>query len=240
MTDPEPVRIEVTLPRPVGEVWRAFRDPSLIRQWFGWEYDGLDDEIRHAFTDGTIASEAEHTLHIGGHLFTVVELGAQTVVRVTRAAPVESGEAMDWDAWYDDIDEGWLTFLQQLRFALAHHWGADRATVYLSGEAIADPPVPVTAAFGLETVATLGPGARYDAEVAGERLAGEVWFRSEHQLGLTVDAWGPGLLVLAEAPNAARRSASAVLTTYGEPDGDRGSRWRAAWATAYREAPPSG
>ena len=34
---------------------------------------------------------------------------------------------MDWDACYDDVDEGWLPFLQQLRFAMTHHWGDDAA-----------------------------------------------------------------------------------------------------------------
>lgn len=55
-------------------------------------------------------------------------------------------------------------------------------------------------------------GERYAAGlVTGDELAGEVWFRAEHQLGLTVDGWGDGLLVVAEAP----AGTSAVLTTYG-------------------------
>ena len=42
----EPVRIEVTLPRPIAEVWPAFRDPALIRRWHGWDDDDLDAEIQ--------------------------------------------------------------------------------------------------------------------------------------------------------------------------------------------------
>ena len=58
----------MTLPRPIAEVWTAFRDPALIRRWHGWGYDDLDAEIQEIFIDGTIASEDDHTLHIGGPL----------------------------------------------------------------------------------------------------------------------------------------------------------------------------
>lgn len=234
MTD-EPVRIEVTMPRPIAEVWPAFRDPALIRRWHGWDYDDLDAEIRQIFTEGTIASEEDHTLHIGGHLFALEERGAQTVVRVTRTTPLDT-EAMDWDAYYDDIDEGWLSFLQQLRFALTYQWDQDRHTVHLGGEATASQPVAVADALGFGDAAALAPGERYACVVAGEKLEGEVWFRSEHQLGMTVDAWGPGLLLLAEAPNAPVRhgAATATLTTYGDDDGTRADRWHTLWVAHYR------
>ena len=102
---------------------------------------------------------------------------------------------MDWDAWYDDVDEGWLSFLQQLRFALAYQWGEQRATIHVQADQLDGPPAELAA------VADGDPGERYEASVAGEALAGEVWFRSSRQLGLTVDAWGPGLLLFAVAPS---------------------------------------
>ena len=77
----------------------------------------------------------------------------------------------------------------QLRYALQRHPGEDRTTVYLEGPQ----ELPEVGA----------PGERY----AWRGLTGEVWFRSDHQLGLTVDQWGAGLLVLQEG--------SAVLTGYG-------------------------
>ena len=224
----EPIR--VTVPAPVSEVWPALRDPALIRRWHGWEMDGggLDDEIEFIFLKNGIADDERHTLHVGGHLFTLLDDGAQTIVEVTRTTPPDD-DSMDWDAWYDDIDEGWRSFVQQLRFAVAHQWGRDRRTLHLDGESVADPPVSVADALGLEVGAV---GERYQADVAGEHLSGEVWFRSRHQLGLTVDAWGPGLIVLAEAPKSERRNASATLTMY---DGtDRDARWREAWAESYR------
>ncbi len=131
----EPV-ITITLPAPVETVWDAFRNLEQVREWHGWETEGgegsLDDEIRLIYGEGVVASEADRTLHIGGHLFSLVPDGAQTIVRVTRVTPTAAAaEAMDWDAWYDDVDEGWLSFLQQLRFALAAHWGEQRATIHL-------------------------------------------------------------------------------------------------------------
>jgi len=57
----------------------------------------------------------------------------QTVVRLLRAAPEGSDS---WDGVYDDINEGWLTFVQQLRFMLERHPGEERETVHvpLTGE----------------------------------------------------------------------------------------------------------
>jgi len=229
------LRIEVTLPGTVDDVWPAFRDRSVVRQWFGWEYEGLDDEIRTIFVDGTVVEHDGRTLHVGGHRFTFEAQGAQTIVRVTRATPLSS-EGMDWDAYYDDVDEGWLTFLQQLRFAMTHHARAPgehaiapRHTVHLDGTTTSATTAPAALGLGVEGV----PGTAYRATVAGEHLSGTVWFRSPHQLGLTVDAWGPGLLLLADAPNAAGLTASATLTSYGPIDGDRAARWTGAWRAAY-------
>jgi hypothetical protein len=47
-------------------------------------------------------------------------------VRVTRAAPAGS-----WDGVYDEVNEGWLTFFQQLRFYLERNAGRERRTVQI-------------------------------------------------------------------------------------------------------------
>jgi uncharacterized protein YndB with AHSA1/START domain len=224
----EGLRIEVTLPGSVEDVWPAFREPDLLRQWHGWEDPSLDDEIRMIFADGTVVEDDGRTLHVGGHRFTFEPLGAQTIVRVTRATPPSGGD-MDWDAYYDDIDEGWLSFLQQLRFARTYHWHETRHTVHLDGTTTDPTTAPAALGLGVEG----DPGTPYAADVAGEHLTGAVWFRSTHQLGLTVDGWGPGLLVMADAPNAGGLAASATLTTYGPIDGDREARWTRVWRAAY-------
>ena len=83
----EPVLFEVVIAAPADTVWRALRDRSEVRRWFGWDYDGIDDEIEMIFF----------------------------------------GDA----AVDDDVNEGWLTFTQQLRFMLERHPGADRETVHI-------------------------------------------------------------------------------------------------------------
>jgi hypothetical protein len=233
----EPVVIEITLPAPVEAVWEAFREPAVIRRWFGWDYEGLEDEIKMIFVDGTVASEAERTLHIGGHLFALGAQGSQTTVRVTRSAPVDPDDGMDWDAYYDDVDEGWISFLQQLRFVLARHPGDTRRTVYLNGEALGTEPTAAAELLGLGHVGSSGP---YSATTAvGDVLTGEVWFRSERQLGLTVDDWGDGLLLLTQSPSVRppHGAAAVFLCTYGLDPGaateleERWSRW---WAAHYK------
>jgi len=61
-----------------------------------------------------------------------------------------------------------------------------------------------------------------------------VRFRSPLQVGLTVDSWGPGLLIVATAPNSDGHAASVTLSTYGSDAADeREARWRAAWDLTY-------
>ena len=43
------VLVEVTVPAPADAVWAALRDPQKIHQWFGWETEGLKDEIDFIF-----------------------------------------------------------------------------------------------------------------------------------------------------------------------------------------------
>ena len=178
------LRIEVTLPGSVEASGRRSANLAL-RQWHGWRTSARRRD-RMIFVDGTIVEADGRTLHVGGHRFNVEAAGPQTIVRVTRATPPATDE-LDWDAYYDDIDEGWLSFLQQLRFVLTSHWDVPRHTIHLDGTAAEPTTAPV--AMGLDV--TAAPGERYGAEVAGERLTGEVWFRSTHQLGLEAASGAP-------------------------------------------------
>ena len=45
MSMDKPFRVEVSVDAPRDVVWRALTEPERIRHWFGWEYDGLEDEI---------------------------------------------------------------------------------------------------------------------------------------------------------------------------------------------------
>ena len=48
MSMDKPFRVEVTVDAPRDVVWRELTESERIRHWFGWEYDGLDDEIKRS------------------------------------------------------------------------------------------------------------------------------------------------------------------------------------------------
>jgi hypothetical protein len=224
--------IEVTIAAPAETVWQALRDPRLIRRWHGWDFDGLDEEVQSIYLTGVTEDATAHVLEVGGSdRFSLHSSGEGTVVRLTRA-PI--GTFPEWDAYYDDITEGWYTFLHQLRFGLERHGLAERRTVFIEGT-LEEPGVLVDA-LGLREVATLPPGSPYKAETAaGGELSGQVWASSPYQLLLTVDQFGDGLAVLAQQPHAAHRPEGgvlAVLTTYGLDDSaftQVESRWTSWW-----------
>lgn len=231
------IAVETTIAAPFETVWNALRDPVEIRRWHGWEYDGLGEEIDVIYLRDVNADREAGTIEFGdGSRFTVEPRGSGTVVRVTMAAP--AGEAA-WESFYDDIREGWMSFVMQLRFALERHPGEDRRTLQLDG---AGAPPADPAAIGLDDARA--PGERYAGETAwGERWAGEVLFSSDHQTGLTVDGYGPGLVILHAKPPATRPphgGGMAIVTTYGLDDDDFAAlerRWTSWWREHY---PPAG
>jgi len=233
MTDTKnaPVTIEVTIAAPVETVWQSLRDPAWIRRWHGWHFDGLDEEVEYIYGSKATESTEPYVLDVdGGDRFVLSEQAGGTLVRITRAAP---GGNLEWDAYYDDITEGWTSFLQQLRFALERQPGRERRTLFLS----ADGAGPGKASFDLDTPV---PGERYDVGGQGGPVdSGEVWFVSAHQLGLTLDDLGPGLVVAGAkpvSPTSPNGGAMAIVSTYGLDDRafsavrDRWSRW---WSSTY-------
>lgn len=104
------------------EAWRHLREPELIGRWFGWDYDGLEEEIELIFMQGVEAGEHEIRWADGDRI-ELSPQGDRTVMRIHR----EPQQA------YDPIAEGWISFAQQLRFALEHHPGEPRRTVHLTG-----------------------------------------------------------------------------------------------------------
>jgi uncharacterized protein YndB with AHSA1/START domain len=247
MTTPEPTKptsrvvVDVTIAAPIERVWQALRDPALLAQWFGWDYDKLAEEIDGYFLGGAVEVEPGRRLDLGGDVFELEVAGSGTRVRLVRAEPPASDT---WDGVYDDVDEGWITFVAQLAFWLEAQHGADRAvtprrTLYLAGHREqADGPTLVAAA-GLAAIQPLAVGDRYETTVVtGDVLAGTIRFRTAHQVGLSVDAWGPGLLVLAgrpPSPKSPHGGGFALLTTFGADNAEL-ARLSQAWSTAWGAA----
>lgn len=204
--------VELRIAAPAHRVWNALREPAEIKRWFGWEHPGLDAEVEFIFQTDAAVIEEGRSLRLAGvdTTFTVSTLGAGALLRLTKP-----GEAA---ATYDEVEAGWLTFLQQLRFALERHPGEERRTVYL-------PPAPRALPDVITHVAAEPTGTRYELSLA-EKISGELWFASDDQLGLTIDEAGDGLLIVARNPEGA--TSSAILTTYGLDD-DAFEWLRARW-----------
>ena len=90
----DPVIVEIEIAAPVDAVWRALRDTTEIRRWFGWEYEGLEEEIRYIFEQESTADDEAHVLDGGpGGRIALEALGERTVVRVTGRRPRAAGTA---------------------------------------------------------------------------------------------------------------------------------------------------
>ncbi|MFK3979845.1 SRPBCC domain-containing protein [Micromonospora sp. NPDC050397] len=115
---------------PRDEVWRALTMPDRIREWFGWPYDGLDQEIQQIFVDGARPVPPDRIELEGGQEIQLEDDGQRTIVRVVLATPPDD---KGWAGVYDVIEEGWTAFLEQLRFYLERHADGQRQAVYLTG-----------------------------------------------------------------------------------------------------------
>ena len=228
--------IEVTIAAPADEVWRSLRDRERIAQWFGWEYDSLVAEIELIFFTYGRADDAARTLSFRkGDRIEVEPHGAGCVLRIVRPAPTADH---DWEDIFEDVTQGWIAFVLQLRFALERHATDKRRTLFLSGSPQAANRLLAARALGLP--ATGAPGTAYAITASmGDALAGRIWHRGRHQLALTVDGLGDGLVVAMDrAPDAkyAHGHSQVILTTYGLSDrafDELAARWRTWWSERF-------
>ena len=233
------VLVEVTVPAPADAVWAALRDPQKIKDWFGWETDGLKDEIDFIFITHASADEERRIVSFVGvnDRYEVEATGdATSMVRVVRSAP-----AGEWSDVFDGMIEGWISFTWQLAFAFARHPGQARRTLFFSGPPREDQlarsllGLDAAPAAGEPWSMPLGPDAA---------ASGQVWFTARHQIGVTVDAWGDGLLVVVDQPPSAKRprgTTMLTLTTYGLDDAalaDLQARWQAWWDERFETIAP--
>lgn len=232
------ILVEVTVPAPADVVWDALRDPRKIAHWFGWEADGLKDEIDFIFITHAEVDEARRTVTFVGvnDRYEVEAKGDATIVRVVRSAPADS-----WSDVFDGMIEGWISFTWQLAFAFARHDLQPRRTIFFSGlpreDQLARSLLGLDAAPAAGEPYTLPLGPDADA-------SGSVWFTARHQLGVTVDGWGNGLLIVVDEPPTEKRprgSTMLTLTTYGLSDTGRAdleARWKVWWDERFETVAP--
>lgn len=159
MTEQKPFRVEVEIAAPREVVWRALTTPERIREWFGWDYEGIEGEIRLIFVDDATHVAPDRIELAEGQHIEVVAAGDRTIVRAVMAGDLTG---TDWDDIYDGMEEGWRTFFEQLRFWLERPPTARRRTVYLSGTASLPQVVAAVTEAG---VAELWHDSRYQRMV---------------------------------------------------------------------------
>jgi uncharacterized protein YndB with AHSA1/START domain len=154
MSTDKPFRVEVIVDAPRDVVWRALTEPERIRHWFGWEYDGLDEEIDFIFVRHATLVPPDRIELADDGMIELEDLGARTLIRAIKPGDVNAAE---WQDVYGDIEEGWITFFNQLRHRVAFHPDSSRRMIVLRG--------------------TTGLPA----------LPGEPWHESRYQRGAVVD-----------------------------------------------------
>ncbi|GAA4683287.1 SRPBCC family protein [Phytohabitans rumicis] len=185
---------QLTVDAPRDTVWRAFTEPERIREWFGWDYDGLDAEIAWIVGDANLAAAPDRISHSDGSYIELAGESGQTTIKVAFPDSVE-------------VEEGWRTFLAQLRFLLETAPRGRRRTVYLTGEAAG----PAVAALAEGRPWHDAPRQRSAVDTAGHLVVVTA------NAGLTSEDTGP---------------VSVLVTTYGLDDAafdELRQRWGARW-----------
>jgi hypothetical protein len=249
-SDERPV-IEVTVAAPVATVWPHLRDPELIRRWHGWEAEELDAEIDYIFREHSEPDDEAHVLRMRagdgpatddtGDRFEAIAVDADTtVVRITRGP---RGISPDWDAMYDDVTSGWISFLAQLKFAVEAHPGIDRRTVFRGR--FGEPGPRLHDLLGMsELPSKFGEPYRITADDAPQ-ITGRLWYRAPGQVGLTATDYGPGLVIIADTPSPEPGTASTsmiIVSTFGLSEDQQArvdAAWSAWWSSHFPHAEPA-
>ncbi|GGK08177.1 hypothetical protein GCM10010123_42660 [Pilimelia anulata] len=202
---PRPFHVDTTIAAPHKAVWQALTEPALLGQWFGWEHPHLAAEIQHLFGDHLIAEPPVQLRFDDGSHLALLANGPRTTI-----CAVMPGVAGPRPEVADSAEEGWRTFLAQLRFFLETQPPGTRRTVHLE--------------------ATIVPA---DALAA---VVGRPWLDSRHQR-IVVDPAGHLLALVADHPisTPAAGPVALTVTTYGLDDARFDAvarRWRQRWSDA--------
>ncbi|GHA26833.1 hypothetical protein GCM10007989_23310 [Devosia pacifica] len=238
---PRQLVAETVVEASLDQVWAAVREPTHLRNWFGWEAESLDAEIAHIFIETATVDSDRHSVTFEAYETIAdslelepTEAGA-TMVRIVR----HNAPAIDWTSGFDELNEGWVSFLQQLRLLLDLHHDEDRQTLYRSG-IVAEGESPPSRALGIDALHDKPPGAEFSITLPwGEPLSGTIWHRTAFQTGLWVPALGDGLLIVMDKPKSPRRQEGGgglLMSCFGleaETFADLAGRWSAWWTERY-------
>lgn len=184
------------MPAPPATVWQHLRQPELLRRWFGWHGPEFEDEIAGLSGGFSTVEREGSAVVIGDHRMVLQEADPGAELCISRVgAPDEHGT---------EIDEGWVTFLEQLRYVIAMQPAGVRHTFMVPGAPSTDIP-----------------------------WKHEEWARSAHQRTVLVPAWGL-VQVATVQPAAGGPAARVVVNGYGRTDDEADEQHAAvaAWVAA--------
>ena len=213
--NPKPFHVETTIDADPAAVWHALTDPGEVPRWFGWDYDGLTEEIRVIFEQEATADPRTRRIDWGdGSYLEVAEADGRTVVRAVLPGDLTDAK---WDDVYDGVEEGWTAFLAQLRFLVETRPAGPRRTLFLTGVA--------------------GPDELRRAAGTGTTV-----LTSRRQLGL-VDEHGHLVIAattgLSIADSGPAEKTSVIVSTYGLDDAAFAAvreGWAARWQPVAKDA----
>lgn len=235
--------VSVDVPLSPEVVWAHLRQPALIRRWYGWDRDDLDQDIQRIFVEH---AEVQHD-HLPGtsvrrlrwHHHEDLELRCRddnpghTLVSVHRESRDRS---VSFDGVRDVVDENWISSVQQLHFALTVHPGQERRTLAIHGLDAGPRQNPLLYRAGLHGARGVPVGGHVEATRSdGTRVGGTVVYRTDLQFGVWLHGIAESLLVIQEVPVASHPphgAVNAILNTYGLSDelyGEAVQRWEGWW-----------
>lgn len=168
------------MPATPATVWQHLREPELLRRWFGWHGPEFEDEIAGLSGGFSTVEHEGRAVVIGDHRMGLQEVSSGTELRISRiTASVEHGV---------EIDEGWVTFLEQLRYVITVQPAGARHTLVIPG--VPAPDIP---------------------------WEHDEWARSARQRTVLAPAWGHVQVAIIE-PTAGGPAARVVVNGYGRTD----------------------
>ncbi|AFM14153.1 hypothetical protein Turpa_3516 [Turneriella parva DSM 21527] len=189
-------QLTITINAVIDAVWHALRHKEKLMQWHGWATPSLEDEINTIyFTDVKEETDDVQKYKLvvnGGDTFILKSDQDATNLTLVRAGL--SGN-IEWDAYYGNITEGWVSFIEQLRFLLEHSPKIPRKTTFNKKKLVREEIISQL------NLSDLTEGTKFKGQLEGEMLSGEVWFNTLNQLGLVVNDWGPGLSIIQFSEN---------------------------------------
>ncbi len=235
--------ISVDVPAPFDTAWAHLRRPELIRRWYGCDGPELDEDVTQVFLREAVVQRADSGLPVGWlrwHNHDRLEArggwGGAPRTTITVRRP-EHALLASYDGVRDEVDERWITWLQQLRYALSHHVGEERHSFAVRG-LDAERPDRLLYRAGLHGARGVPVGGAVEVHRPdGSVLGGTLEYCTAHQFGLALRGHGGSLLVVQLVPPTSHPpngAVSACWSTYGLDDETVDAarrRWRGWWRT---------